>query len=214
MARFWTSDLHINHYNIVEFCHESRGQFWTVETIEMALGPAEVDVPDLARMNQTILDNYNDLVRPTDEVWFVGDIVMGHFDTSIEFMRRFHGNKYLVPGNHDNCHKMYPKWAKFQPAFEAVGFTVLDSEVITTVADQSVKVCHFPYTGDSHGKDRYIGNRPFDEGDWLIHGHTHSTQRVDREHRQIHVGVDAWNLAPVPESEIEKILLDDVSDPY
>lgn len=213
MTRHWTSDLHIGHHNIIPFANRP---FWKVDVVEMALGPAEVDNPDVDRMNQALLDNYNDRVRPTDEVWFIGDVVMGHFQTTIAFMHRFHGNKFLVPGNHDRCHKMFPKWAKFQPAYEAAGFTVLPSEVVTTVADKSVKVCHFPYwEPDHHGRpDRYSGNRPFDEGDWLIHGHTHRPEKVDRERRQIHVGVDAWDLCPVPESEIEKILLDDVPTQY
>lgn len=100
---------------------------------------------------------------------------------------------------------MFPKWARFQPAYEAVGFTVLDSQVTTTVGDTEVLVCHFPYTGDSHHDDRYSGLRPDDVGGWLIHGHTHSSERV--RDRQIHVGVDAWDLFPVPESEVEKIIL-------
>lgn len=211
MTRFWTSDLHINHGNIIEYCNRP---FWHEVPVISVFGEGTTEAPDVDTMNQTLLDNHNDRVRPSDEVWFVGDVVMGSFKTSIEFMRRFHGDKYLIPGNHDRCHKMFPKWAKFQPYYEAVGFTVLDSEVATTVGDQPVKVCHFPYTGDSHNKDRYSGNRPADEGNWLIHGHTHSDQRFDRERRQIHVGVDAWGYAPVPESEIEKIILDDVLDAY
>ena len=203
MTRFWTSDLHIGHHNIIPFANRP---FWKKETIQFVMGPAEVENEDVDAMNRAILDNYNSVVRPTDEVWFVGDVVMGSFKTTIEFMRLFHGDKYLIPGNHDRCHKMHGKWDKWQPFYEAVGFTILGSEELTTVGDQTVKVCHFPYHGDSHYKDRYSGNRPFDEGDWLIHGHTHSDQRFDREARQLHVGVDAWDLMPVPESEIEKIV--------
>lgn len=202
--RYWTSDLHIGHHNIIPF---SGRPFWKKETIQFAFGPSEVETEDVDAMNKAILDNYNDVVRPTDEVWFVGDIVMGHFETNIKFMRRFHGDKYLIPGNHDRCHRMFPKWAKFQPAYEAVGFTVLGSEMLTTVGDWSVKVCHFPYKGDSHDKDRFSGNRPTAEGGWLIHGHTHSPERVDYDTRSIHVGVDAWDLTPVSETEIEKIIL-------
>lgn len=158
-------------------------------------------------MNKTLRDNHNDLVRPTDEVWYVGDIVMGTFSTSIEFMRGFHGDKYLVPGNHDRCHKMYPKWREWQPHYEAVGFTVLDSQVITEVAGQTVKVCHFPYRFIHPSDDRYSGLRPDDEGDWLIHGHTHQKSKGDLATRSIHVGVDAWDFTPVPETTIEAIIL-------
>jgi calcineurin-like phosphoesterase family protein len=201
--RWFTSDLHIGHTNIIPFCNRP---FERDHVEHFAMGDALVQVPDVDAMNQALLNNYNSVVSPTDEVWFVGDIVMGTFSETIEFMRKFHGDKYQIPGNHCRNHKMYPKWRKWQAFYEDVGFTVLDSEVMTTVGDTEVKVCHFPYAGDSHGKDRYSGNRPTDEGHWLIHGHTHAPDKGDWEHRQIHVGVDGWDLAPVPESEIEKII--------
>ncbi len=201
--RWWTSDLHIGHANIIEFTGRP---FWHEVPVPSAFGEGTTEVPDVDAMNNALLDNYNSVVSPTDEVWFVGDVVMGRFETSIEFMRQFHGDKYLIPGNHDRCHKMHAKWRKFQPAYEAAGFTVLDSQVMTTVGDWSVKVCHFPYTGDSHEGDRFSGLRPDQEGGWLIHGHTHSSDRVDYITRSIHVGVDAWDLMPIPESEIERII--------
>lgn len=201
--RFWTSDLHINHANIIDFC----GRPFYKDVIQnFALGDAAVTIPDVDAMNQALLDNYNSVVSPTDEVWFVGDVVMGRFETSIEFMRKFHGDKYLIPGNHDRCHRMIPKWRKWQPYYEEVGFTVLDSQVITQIGREPVKVCHFPYTGDSHHDDRYSGLRPDNTGEWLVHGHVHSTERFDAEQRTIHVGVDAWDLSPVPETELEKIV--------
>lgn len=204
MTRFWTSDLHIGHENIIYFCSRPFERPAFVFDGEEDLGRTG---PDVAAMNQALLDNYNSMVSPTDEVWFVGDVVMGHFETNIKFMRKFHGDKYLVPGNHDRCHKMFPKWRKFQPAYEAAGFTVLNSEVKTHVAGHSVKVCHFPYRFTHRSDDRYSGLRPDAEGDWLIHGHTHSSERVDYDTRMVHVGVDAWDYSPVPESEIEKIIL-------
>lgn len=203
MSRFWTSDLHIGHLNIIPFC----GRPFEKDVVEhFALGDATVQIPDVDAMNQAILDNYNSVVSPIDEVWFVGDVVMGTFSVNIEFMRRFHGRKFLVPGNHDRCHKMSPKWAKWQPSYEAVGFTVLPSQMMVDLAGEAVKVCHFPYTGDSQGEDRYSGLRPDDEGHWLIHGHTHSDQRVDREHRMLHVGVDAWDLTPVSDDQLISLM--------
>jgi calcineurin-like phosphoesterase family protein len=201
--RWWTSDLHVNHQNIIDFCGRP---FYKEHVVHFALGDSVVEVPDVDAMNQALLDNYNSVVAPADEVWFVGDLVMGRFETSIEFMRQFHGDKYLIPGNHDRCHKMLPKWRKWQPYYEAVGFTVLDSQVTTKVGNQDVKVCHFPYTFTHPSDDRYSVLRPDDTGEWLIHGHTHDTERFDLEHRTIHVGVDAWDYFPVSESAIEKII--------
>lgn len=192
--RFWSSDWHLSHDRILEFCPNR-------------------EFSDVGKMNEAIINNTNAVVGPDDELWIIGDLAMGQFVESIRlFERLVCRNLFQVPGNHDKNHKMHPKWAYFQSAYEDVGLTVLDSQVIVMVGGQPTKVCHFPYRGDSHGLDRYSGLRPHDEGDWLICGHVHQAWKI--KDRQINVGVDAWDLTPVPESEIEKILLDEVHEAY
>jgi len=190
MTRFWTADLHI--------------------------GDPSVD--QSFQSSQSLLDNYNFMVSQKDEVWFVGDVVVGKFEQNISFMRLFHGTKYLVPGNHDRCHKMHGDWDKWLSYYEEVGFTVLGSEVITTVADQPVKVCHFPYYEKIHKNDydRFSGNRPSPSvtetvGDdfnlnfnFLIHGHNHGPYR--QRNNMIDVGVNPWGGFPVPEYTLEKLI--------
>lgn len=174
-------------------------------TQHFALGDAEVDVPDIDAMNQALIDNTNEMVEPTDELWLVGDAAMGARSVSVPLFKQLRcRNLFLVPGNHDHVHRMYPKWRKHVDLYEAAGFTIMDSQVTVQIAGQDVLVCHFPYFGDSQFEDRYSGLRPDDVGQWLIHGHTHSNERV--RDRQIHVGVDAWGMRPVPESQIEEII--------
>jgi calcineurin-like phosphoesterase family protein len=121
-------------------------------------------------------------------------------------------NLYLVPGNHDNCHKMHKSWKKAVPMYEDAGFTILESDtpgpvIETQVNGTDVLVCHFPYAGDSHFDDRYSGLRPTDEGLWLLHGHVHSPHvMTDLHPRQLHVGVDAWDMKPVSEDTIAEII--------
>lgn len=113
----------------------------------------------------------------------------------------------MMPGNHDSIHKMHPKWRRDVDLYEQVaGFTILDSQVTTKIDGTEVLVCHFPYKGSdvSRHDGRFSGLLPDDLGGWLIHGHTHSAGRLRR--RQIHVGVDAWDLRPVSEDEIAQII--------
>ena len=49
MARFWTSDLHLGHANIIRYC---RRPF------------ADVDA-----MNEALIERWNDTVADGDEVW-------------------------------------------------------------------------------------------------------------------------------------------------
>lgn len=195
--RYWTSDLHLGHLNIIDFCERP---FRKIVVQAGALGDVEYDIPDVDAMNKALIDNWNDVVDVGDEVWVVGDLAMGRLQTTVPMAKALKGNKFLVPGNHDACHKMHGKWKRFVPLYEDAGFTILDSQVITKIDGTEVLVCHFPYTGDSQFNDRFSGNRPDDLGDWLIHGHTHSDVRL--RGKQIHVGVDAWGLQPASEDDI------------
>ena len=47
---------------------------------------------------------------------------------------------------------------------------------------------------------KFMQYRPQDDGGWLLHGHIHEKWRQNG--RQINVGVDAWNFAPVSDDTI------------
>jgi len=68
------------------------------------------------------------------------------------------------------------------------------------IGSYNMLACHFPYVGDSQHEDRHAEHRPKDQGRWLLHGHTHSKEKING--RMIHVGVDAWNFMPVSETEL------------
>lgn len=192
--RYWTSDLHVSHGNIIR--HVPR-PFWKFEDGEQ--------VPDVEAMDRALVDNWNDVVSDSDEVWVVGDVALSP-KRALPVVKQMKGNKFLVPGNHDAVHRMHKKWQKSLPIYEEMGFTVLGSQETVEIAGESVLVCHFPYpSGDvpRHG-DKYSGLRPDDEGGWLICGHVHSPWKVNG--RMIHVGVDAHNYTPVPETWIENVL--------
>jgi calcineurin-like phosphoesterase family protein len=205
--RFWTSDWHVSHRNIIEFTNRP---FWRLEVPMLSeFGEVEpIEVPDVDAMNRALIGNTNDMVGPDDELWMVGDLAMGHFVESIELFRQLRcRNLFMVAGNHDRNHKMHDNWRKWEPFYEEVGFTVLDQETRTTVGDTEVLVCHFPYWDVGRHASKYSAQLPYDDGVTpLIHGHTHNAERYDLERRMIHVGVDAWNMAPVPETEIERII--------
>lgn len=69
---------------------------------------------------------------------------------------------------------------------------------------EDVMLSHFPYTKDRH-EARYMQYRLRDEGKWLLHGHTHQAEQR-REGREIHVGLDAWDLTPVSLGTIRELM--------
>lgn len=179
MTVFLTSDLHFGHTRCAE---EFRG------------------FDSLEDHDETIIKNWNDTVTWEDAVVIVGDAVMGKFDDNVKKLSRLAGQKYLIGGNHDRIHPAFSskreKRERFRSQYEEQGLTILPPIFF----NWGFMICHFPFNGDSHDEDRYEQFRPIDDGGWLLHGHTHSTEKV--RGRQICVGLDAWDMTPVSLQEL------------
>lgn len=195
--KFFTSDSHIGHANI------------------LTLGVGR-PFRDLAHMHSILLMRAWEVVGPEDELYHLGDAAMGEFDASLKILAAYPGRKkYLIPGNHD---KIFPKLntetriARFKPMYEDAGFEVLELHPLITLdedgAAQEVRLSHVPYSPERYSgrTDKLAFARPEDDGKWLIHGHTHSSDKASEHPRELHVGVDANNWTPVSELElIERI---------
>lgn len=185
-VRWFTSDLHLGHENIIRYC---RRPFSSVE-----------------EMDDSIVANWNARVAPDDEVWVLGDVAMGRIEASLGRIGDLSGHKVLVTGNHDRCwaghERRQEEWVQ---RYESAGFEQIHQGTIEAhIADQTVRAGHFPFEGDSHDEDRFIKWRPIDDGSWLLHGHVHTSWQVNG--RQINVGVDVWDFAPVSEQQIATII--------
>lgn len=182
MTVLFTADLHLRHPRVAEL----RGYIST-EHHDLALAAA-----------------WREQIRPGDQVWVVGDVTLSALDYALEWLNPLPGYKHLVGGNHDKCHPMHRdshKWQRrYLGAFESV-----QPFARRRIAGQSVLLSHFPYRGDSGDEDRHIQYRLPNEGSWLLHGHTHGTERL-HDGRQIHVGLDAWQHRLVPLETIEELI--------
>jgi calcineurin-like phosphoesterase family protein len=182
VARFWTSDLHFGHANIIRYCDRPF---------------ADVDA-----MNRALVDRWNDVVSPADDVWILGDVAMGPIDESLAFVGQLHGRKVLLAGNHDRCWSGHgPKAEPWVERYLEAGFDeILQSAVEATLGTMPVLCSHFPYRGDSRDEERYLAHRPIDDGLVLLHGHVHERWKVCD--RQVNVGVDVWDFHPVTDDEL------------
>jgi len=131
----------------------------------------------------------------------------GYWETSPSLPRQLiaelPGTKHLIAGNHDRCHPMHRDAHNWQRRYLEV-FDSVQSFARRRIAGRQVMLSHFPFSGDHTFEDRYTQYRLRDEGAWLLHGHTHSMSKG--EGRQIHVGADAWGMAPVSLEVIEKMV--------
>ncbi len=186
MARYFTSDLHFGHENIIRY---SGRPFGSVE-----------------EMNQQLVARWNATVGADDEVWVLGDVALGKTHETLEFVRALTGRKVLVTGNHDRCWPGHgAKAERWEAIYRDAGFAEIRHGTIRTALDGADVICnHFPYRGDSHDEDRHRGQRPVDAGLPLIHGHVHERWQVNG--RQFNVGVDVWDYRPVSEATLATLL--------
>lgn len=91
MSNIWVvSDTHFNHSNILNFKDDEGKPVRSFDSVQ--------------EMNETMIDNWNSVVRPGDKVYHLGDVLFG--TNKQEWMNthwpRLTGSKRLVVGNHDN----------------------------------------------------------------------------------------------------------------
>lgn len=187
---YFTSDHHFWHTNVIRYCNRP---FTSVE-----------------EMNEALIKNWNDVVAPEDEVYYLGDFSMAARPVEI-YTTRLNGIKYLVPGNHDFCHsyhkrsrttESHTKWVR---QYQDWGWIMLPEQstlLIPGLGD--VNLCHLPYGNIDYKDDKFAKWRQHDNGNWLLCGHVH--QNWQTMGRMINVGVDVWDFRPVSIMEITDLI--------
>lgn len=181
MSIFFTSDTHYYHKHIIEYCKR----------------PAA----DLDEMHQKMIENWNAVVKPQDEVYHLGDFAFCGVSKVVPILKQLRGIKYLIKGNHDNG--LYKK-----EAF-AEHFTWIRDYYMLRVHDvyqneeeeilqyhQPIVLCHFPILSWD-----LMAN-----GSWHLHGHCHNSLPPTRSMR-MDVGVDTNGLKPWSYDEIKSIMV-------
>lgn len=143
-------------------------------------------------------------------VILLGDVALGNRGQGLDTLHRVKkkgglSRLSLVCGNHDDCWSGHLHGWKHQKKYLEVFDTVHDflkmkAPKTNFRPPREILLSHFPYTGDHTDHDRYTQYRLPDEGNWLIHGHTHSD--VPEIERQINVAFGARPDGPVSWDDI------------
>jgi len=97
MMRFFTSDTHFSHKNIISFCKRP--------------------FKDIIEMNIGIIEQWNSQVSEIDEVYHLGDFSFARDDITLEILSLLNGKIHLILGNHD---KSITKNPELMSMFESV----------------------------------------------------------------------------------------------
>lgn len=140
---FIVSDTHFSHRGIVKFL---RADGVTKER------PWD----NIEEMDEALIENWNSVVRPTDTVIHLGDVVINR--SALPILEKLNGVKKLVKGNHDVF-----RLEEYTPYFKDIlGSKSYDDFILTHIPVHEASI------------ERWKGN---------IHGHLHSNRVMTLEYR-------------------------------
>lgn len=162
MNTFLISDTHFTHHNALKFTRDDGKLLRPFATVE--------------EMDETIITNWNSVIRPNDRVYHLGDVVMNK--KALHLLHRLNGDKRLILGNHDTA-----PLGEYYQYFKRVS----------------------PYWNFDDCLFSHIPVHPSNIGRWKmnIHGHTHSNYVMDdknRDSRYVNVSVDCDDMNFFPKS--------------
>lgn len=160
---FFVSDTHFNHPNVIRYC----------------------DRPfhDVNDMNRGMISNWNQLVRPGDHVFHLGDFAMKSGPMPIpDIVDQLNGTIHLVTGNHDKVawqHRDCFEWVKPYHDLNLGHYANHLNQINIVMMHYPIEVWDRRHYGSIH-----------------IHGHVHSGSKITAQNR-VDVGVDSWGYSPV-----------------
>lgn len=143
-----------------------------------------------SQMDDDIIKTWNKTVGKDDWVIHLGDFSF----TPDRYVHSLNGKIILVRGNHDN--------SKYNGLFEAVveGLPV-------RIGEFDCYLTHIPIDpSNQYKKGREPDFSILNRYDFVICGHTHVDKNNIVSGKNINVGVDAWDMAPVSVCRIIKLM--------
>lgn len=155
MNNVWVcGDFHFCHNK--EFIYKPRG----FETVE--------------EMNTILISNFNSVVNPEDEVYMLGDFMLGGadmLDAGLAIASQLNGHLHLVRGNHDTdkrweAYKNLPNVVEMQNAiyisYQKHHFYLSHYPTFTgNLEKESLKQCLLNIHAHTHSKNKFYQDIPF-----------------------------------------------------
>jgi calcineurin-like phosphoesterase family protein len=169
---WFTSDTHFGHKKILEYTNRP---FASVE-----------------KMDETLIDNWNQKVADDDEVYHLGDVALTSPSKLRKILDRLKGKIYLVRGNHDKsaeaCKERF-EWIK-----DYYELTIDDSDgyqgkQLVVLFHYAMRVWQASHYGTYH-----------------LYGHSHGQLPDDPTSLSFDIGIDCHNYAPINYDDVKRIM--------
>lgn len=172
MSIYFSSDLHFGHNK--EFLYKPRG-FNCIED-----------------MNAAIVENFNSVVKDEDDLYLLGDLMLGDYEIGKFCLESLKGKKHIIIGNHDTDNRVQ--------IYKDLGYDILGYASMFKYQKYHFYLSHYPTLTAN-----------FDDGSLKkcvinLYGHTHQQNNFFNEKSYMyHVGVDSHDCYPI---SIEQIIED------
>ena len=170
MSIFYIADTHLGHGNILRL---NNRPFYNV-----------------FEMNDTIIKNWNNRVRPEDDIYIIGDFSYKSKESGAGIVQKLNGRKHLIIGNHDKHNLKDPNFRKC--------FVEIRDMVDIMDNGRRVIMCHYPIIE----WDGYF------RGSYLVYGHIHNNTTnnaykcMKNLENALNAGVDINQFMPVTLDEL------------
>lgn len=165
---FFTADLHFSHNSIIGHCQRP--------------------FQNPHHMDESLIANWNALVRPDCVIYILGDMFWKQEDRPYYegIMQRLNGEKHLIRGNHDYFSN---------DEYLEMGFASVADYVQLRVENHYLACFHYPI----------LEWAKFYRGSWHLHGHSHGNSR-HFSMRVLDVGIDTNHYFPYSWKDIKGTL--------
>ena len=176
MSNTWViSDTHFGHVNILNFRDSNTGKY------------VRPDFSDVTEMNEVMIQRWNQVVRPNDVIYHLGDVFMGDKESFKKIWDRLQGRKRLIVGNHDDIPYLV-KGGFFERVY-----------MWKTFNEQRLLMSHVPLQWQSlemgaPGSGKFFLN---------VHGHIHQNESPDGLY--FNVSVENIGYHPISLESLQKI---------
>ena len=150
-------------------------------------------------MNQTIINNWNSKIKPTDTVFFLGDLSFSDLAKTKNLVHQLNGKIHYVLGNHDD-ERDIKSLGRFESVEDYIHLSILDTD--NPKKWQNIMLFHYAILQwDKAHHDSFH-----------LHGHSHGSLMKDKEYawyykrKVLDIGCNMHNYTPLSYQEVKEIM--------
>lgn len=178
MTIWLSADTHFNHNR--SFVYEPRG-FSTVQ-----------------ESDEAIIERFNSVVRPEDDLYLLGDLMLGDNEIGMECLRQLNGKLHILYGNHDTDVRK-ELYNTLPNVVEVLGYAGMFKH-----NKWRFYLSHYPTITDNLNDI----SKPWEQVKCL-YGHTHQKTNFYNDNPLLyHVGVDSHDCYPVNIDQVVRDIKD------